>query len=216
MPTARRYRAVFDVRRDDITGLFTRAQTIYTCLDADKEAYPAPNPPLPAYLVLIQNLASSQQLALARGRGAAAARDAVRDLLYIGMESERTYVQGLADMSTSPVSVIQNAGLVVAGFSPYTKPFLVLTPGKQPGTVACDANVGLLVGTGAKHPHASRFFNWEVTSDGGRTFVSLPSTPTGKTIIQNLTPLTIAGVRVSLTGADGPGTWSPVAGIVVR
>jgi hypothetical protein len=215
MPTTRRYRAVLGVERDHIPDVQVRAQTLYTGLDGDKVMYAAPNPPLPAFLILIQNLASSQQTALARGKGSAAVRDGSRDLLWVGMESQRTYVQGLADVSSNPVSVIQNAGLLVARFSPYTKPFLALTLGKQSGTVACDANVGLLVGTGAKHPNASRFLNWEYTSDG-KTFVSLPSTPTGKTTIHGLTPLTIVGVRVSLTNSEGPGPWSEVATILVR
>jgi hypothetical protein len=216
MSNPRRYRGIFGCDRDEIPEVQIRAEAMYNGLGSDKATYAGPSPGLPAFLILIQNLASSQQTALARGRGSAAVRNAARDLLWIGMESERTYVQGLADVSSSPITVIQNAGLVVAQFPLHVKSFLELTLGKQSGTVVCDANVGMLVGTGTKKPHQSRFFNWQYTTTGGASYITLPSTPTGKTTIANLTPLTLVGVRVSLTNSTGPGPWSEVATILVR
>jgi hypothetical protein len=216
MPTTRRCRAVFGCSRSDIPAVEVRALAMYNGLDLDKTTYAVPNPPLPAFLILCQNLGSSQQTALIRGKGSAAERNTARDLLWIGMESQRTYVQGLADMSSSPITVIQNAGLVVAQVPLHVKSFLELRLGKQSGTVVCDANVGMLVGTGTKKPTQSRFFNWQYTTTAGASYITLPSTPTGKTTIANLTPLTILGVRVSLTNSEGPGPWSEVATILVR
>ena len=216
MRNMRMYRAICDCDRDEIPAVQIRAEAMYNGLGSDKVTYAAPSPALPAFLTLIQNLASSQQTALARGKGSAAVRNAARDLLWSGMQSERAYVQGLADVSTSPITVIQNAGLVVATVTPRVKSFLVLTLGKQSGTVLCDANVGMLVGTETKKPSQSRFFNWQYTTTNGASYITLPSTPTGKTTIANLTPLTIVGVRVSLTNSTGPGPWSEVATIVVH
>ena len=56
----------------------------------------------------------------------------------------------------------------------------------------------------------------EYTLDGGRTFVTAPSTTTGKTTLVNLPSLTVVGVRVNLNLREGPGEWSPVVTIVVH
>ncbi len=59
--------------------------------------------------------------------------------------------------------------------------------------------------------------NWQYTADGGKTFVNAPSTPTGKTLVSGLTPLTAYGFRVSVTGSNGvAGEWSPLVTFVVH
>jgi hypothetical protein len=217
MSIKRRVRALLDIDTKKIPEVQTRAQSMYDGLFGDKVTYATPNPALPAFLLLIQNLGGSQQRVKTRVVGAVASRDTDRDLLVTGMESQRMYVQILADNDpTHAVALIQNAGLVVATVPVHTKALLTLRLGTQSGTITCDANVGLLVGTGAKKPTQSRFFNWGYTLDGSKTFVSAPSTPTGKTTIAGLPPLTTVGVRVSLTNADGTGAWSDVVTILVR
>jgi hypothetical protein len=134
-----------------------------------------------------------------------------------GMESERLYIQGLADANPSrALQIIENGGLVVAASPAHTKVLLVLRNGAQQGSVACDANVGLLVGAGAKHPYAARFFGWQYTVDGGKTFVTAPPTATGKTLLTGLAPLTVVGVRVNITIRGVMSEWSDVATIPVR
>jgi hypothetical protein len=55
-----------------------------------------------------------------------------------------------------------------------------------------------------------RYFNWQYTFDGGKSFVPMPSTTRSKSLLQGLTPLTTVGVRVSMTNSEGPGEWSQV------
>jgi hypothetical protein len=159
---------------------------------------------------VIQMLAASIQMLAASIQMLAAS------ILVQGMESERLYVQSLADKDAArAVEIIQNAGLVVAGRSGHGKLMLVLRDGPTPGSVEADANVGLLVAD-APHPYATRFFNWEITSDGGRTFVPAPSTNHCKTVLTGLTPLTVVGVRVSVTILGVTGPWTDVATTLVR
>jgi len=127
------------------------------------------------------------------------------------------YIQTLAD--TSPlkaVALIQNGGLVVASVPSHAKAVLTLALGKASGSVACEANVGLLIGVGAKKPTQMRYFNWAYTLDGGKTFVPALPTPTGQTTLLGLTPLTLVGVRVNLVNSEGPGAWSQIVTILVR
>ena len=149
--------------------------------------------------------------------GAAATRDVELRLLIAGMESERLFIQGLADTTPSrSVQIIQNGGLVVAASSAHTKQLLVLRNGAQSGTVVCDANVGMLIGVGAKHPYAAKFFGWQYTVDGSKTFVTAPTTANGKTLLTGLPPLTVVGVRVNITILGVTSEWSDVATITVR
>jgi hypothetical protein len=215
---ARRIRAILDVNRTEYPAVIVRGQTMHDKMDADTATYAAPSPLLPAFLTLIQSAAACQQAVSARASGTTAARDVAIGLLITAMESERMYVQSLADASPSrAVLIIENAGLVVAGVPLHPKAILSLsTTGQPSGCVACEANVALLVGAGSKMPTQSRFYNWEYTVDGAKTFIAAPPTSRARTVLQNLTPLTMVGVRVNLNNSDGPGPWSQVVSILVR
>jgi hypothetical protein len=213
----RRVRGILGVSRFDVPAVLNRSMAMYNGFAGDPATYASPTLALPAFLVLIQNATAAQQLALLRGKGAAGARDVQRDLLLTGMEIERMFVQALADATPSrAVSLIENAGLLVAPFPVHNKAMLTLGNGNPSGTVTCSANIGLLVGAGATMPHQGRFFNWEYTLDGSKTFVAMPPTSRSKTSISNLTPLTMVGVRVNLNNSEGPGPWSQVVTILVR
>ena len=214
--TVRRLRASLGVERKDVPGVIERAWAIHNGMGADPSTYIAPVPPLPEFLVLLEDLVGAQVAVRQRTVGAADRRNVRRDLLWSAMESQCQYVQGLADASPELAAVIiVNAGLLVAGDTSHGKALLTLKNGMPSGTVECDANVGLLVRTAGKKLSQYRLFNWELTVDGGESFLSLPATPTGKTTIHNLTPLTRVGVRVSMTTSDGPGPWSQVITILV-
>jgi hypothetical protein len=212
-----RYRAVFGADMTKFVEVLDRATAMETGLGSDTVTYATPNPPLPAYKTLIVNATTAQAVVKTRAVGAAAARDVQVRYLIGGMESERLYVQSLADANQArAIQIIQNAGLVVAASPVHTKLLLVLRNGAQSGSVECDANVGLLIGAGAKHPYAARFFGWQYTLDGSKTFITAPTTATGKTVITGLTPLTVVGVRVNITILGVTSAWSDVATITVR
>ena len=212
-----RVRAVFGVNMKKVSAVVGRAEAMYSGMGSDPLTYATPNPLLPAFKSLITNVTTAQIAVATRVIGAAATRDVQLGLMIVGMESERLYVQGLADATPSrAVQIITNAGLVVASSSGFTKLLLMLRNGAQSGSVVCDANVGMLVGVGAKHPYAARFFGWQYTADGGKTFVTAPSTANGNTLLTGLTPLTVLGVRVNITILGVTGAWSDVATITVR
>jgi len=212
-----RVRAIFGVGKYDIVGLLARAQAMHDGMAGNPTDYTSPNPPLPAFLTLIQNLGTAHQAVLNRAVGAAANRDVQRDLLYTGMESEKTVVQGLADANRArAVQLILDAGLLVAKPTSHVKALLTLRLGTPVGALICEANVKLLVAMLNK-PNQGRFFNWQSTLDGGKTFQDAPSTPVGKTILHGFAPLTTVGVRVSMTSAkEGTTPWSDVVTILVR
>jgi hypothetical protein len=135
---------------------------------------------------------------------------------HVGVETGLGYAQGLADAASTyaqAVSILEAAGLSIAVSPVPTKDVLGVTQAAPAGLVALVANVGALAGRTKKKTQ----FNWEYTADGGKTFVSLPSTPKGKTSVAGLTPLTTYGFRVSVTGSDGViGAWSQIIAFLVR
>ena len=92
----------------------------------------------------------------------------------------------------------------------------MLRKGPQPGSVVCDANVKLLIAANAKHPRAARFFGWEYTLDGSKTFQNAPTTNNGKTLLTGLPLLTVVGVRINITLQGITSPWSDVATILVH
>ncbi len=217
MTTPLKYRGAIGATKYQVPRLITRAQSMHDGMGDDTTTYTAPNPPLPAFQTLITNVVLAQNLVRTRAVGAAATRDVQRDLLYTAMKTECMYVQTLVDADPGrSIALIQNAGLVLAGIPSRQKAFLSLSLGMQPGSVICDANVRLLVGVGASKPHQNKFFNWEVSVDGGKSYASAPSTSKGKTLLVGLPLLTLVGVRVSLSNGSGQGPWSQTVTILVH
>jgi hypothetical protein len=212
-----RLRGAFGVKKANIAQVLMRAQAMYDGMNADKVTYASPSPSLPTYLGLIQGTATAQQAVTQRTLGAAANRNVARDLLWAAMETERSYIQSIADANQARAnSILINAGLVVLSIPVHHKSLLTLTNGAASGTVECYANVGLLLGALTTKRSQHRFFNWRCTVDGGKTFTGLPPTTRPQTIITGLTPQVTVGVQVNLNIADGPGEWSPMVAIVVH
>ena len=89
MTTVRRVRATLGVDKQKIVDVLNRAQAMYNGMNADKVTYASPNPTLPAFIVLIQNLTTAEQAAQLRPKGAAATRNAQRDLLWTASRTSR-------------------------------------------------------------------------------------------------------------------------------
>ncbi len=213
----RRVRAIFGCSKTNILQVLARANAMYNGMNGDKTTYGSSPLALPVFETLITDTASAQQQVGTRVIGAAAIRNVKRDALWGGMETERLFIQSLADANPGhAVAIIQNAGLLVAKVTVPSKALLTLTNGYVSGTVDCDANVRLLMAASSK-PKQGKTVNWQYTLDGSKTFIGLPSTPKGHTTILGLTPATWVGVRVGVTTTtEGVGPWSDVVTILVK
>ena len=102
--------------------------------------------------------------------------------------------------------------MIVLPTPAYQKALLAAKSVLPSGTVQLDANAKLLDGTNRR-----KTFNWRMTLDGEKTFIGLPSTPVGQTLVSGLTPLTTVGFQVSITlHKQPPGPWSQTISILVR
>ena len=187
-------RAVLGIRKTKAVEVLARAQTIYNAMVAAVTIFVSPTVTMAVLLGLIQGLDTAQQATRTRAKGLAAVRDAKLELLWTALGTLRTYVQGISDTQTSESarSIIQAAGMLVAGVSAYSKPVLQAKLSVTPGVVMLIANATILMGAStSKRPT----FNWQLSADG-RTWTDAKSTPYGHTEIANLTALTTYAFRV--------------------
>jgi hypothetical protein len=203
-----RARAVMKINRKDTAEVTDKAKANNAGLAAHPTIFVTPNPTIVVVTNQLAAVDQAQVLAGTRAKGTAAARNVQLGMLVGHLETRLLYVQGLADTSATrdqAVATIQAAGFTVALVGDHTKPVLAVFQGPTPGSVVLDANASFFTGGN----QGKSFFNWDFTADGGKTFVTLPSTPKATTSLANLTPLTTYGFRVSLTDANAiTGTWS--------
>ena len=187
-------------------------QGIYTGLSDHPTIFVSPNPGLPVVHQQIQDATQAHQ-DVGKYKGAAEARTAKFVLLRTTMESEVIYVQGLVDVAAPGAgpSIISAANMKAIIHKPYQKPILKAKNILPSGSVFLDANAKLLDKT-----HREKSYCWQQTLDGGKSFLPLPTTPTGQTTVHGLTPLTIVGFQVAVLVRGQPlGPWSQTVSILI-
>jgi hypothetical protein len=187
-----------------------RATAIYTGLDEHQGLFVSSLPSLPTLLAQIQDATAAQQ-DVGKVRGAGAARSVKFRVLVTSLEIQRMLVQALCDASPEQAeALIAAASMTIVRSGGFQKPVLGLKNVLPSGRVLLHANTGLLDGT-----RRAKTFNWRGTLDG-QSFFAMPATPTGKTSIAGLTPLTTVGFQVSVTvNKQPPGPWSQTVSILV-
>jgi hypothetical protein len=137
--------------------------------------------------------------------GAAAQRDAALATVATSTEMLRAFVEQLCNASPEAAATLaQGMGMYLSSRAPRAKVPLRAKQGSQPGTVVLFASVALLViGRG------SRFWSWQSSVDGGKSWVSAPSTPDARTTITGLPVLTEVLFRACVTERKtGQGAWT--------
>ena len=203
------------VNKDNTVSVTGKAKGMAGGFDANPSMFLNPDPTSAALLAQVAMVDKAESVAATRVKGSAAARNVERGTLASMLETGRLYIQNTADKRPSYADAVKVilAGALTVGLTPKrNKPMLAAKPGAVPNSVDLDANVKLL--TGGSKKKAS--FNWQMTTDG-KTFTTLPSTPRGRTTVQNLTPLTTVGFRVCITNSSGiMEAWSQVVEILVH
>jgi hypothetical protein len=215
--TASTPRASFGTTKKNILAVLVRAQAMYSAILANAAMFASPPIAMAAFLALINALTTAQQAVTAtKAKGMATLRNTKRDALWTAMGSLKSYVQGLADGMTAEgaASLIEAAGLLLAKTQSHHKAILTATLTTTPGTVHLVANASAL---GGKAVHSKKVaFNWQWSSDGGKTWNDAHSTPYANTDLPGLTLMTTYGFRVSVTIAKVAGPWSQAVSLLVH
>jgi predicted phage tail protein len=170
-------------------------------------SFPAPTPTIAALTAAVDDLHAAETATLSRARGTATVRNDKRTVLVSLLQQLRGYVQSVADATPeSGAAIIQSAGLAVRK---------ITAPGKRAFAARAGALAGSAIVTAAVAGPRSAY-EWQYSTDGGKTWVSAPTTTQSKTTIAGLPPGTTVQFRyLAVTPKGGQGDWSqPVSALV--
>jgi hypothetical protein len=129
-----------------------------------------------AFFLLIQAADTAQTAKSTTGaKGTATARNMKITPLWNAMNAIRVYVQGLVDVvdHQTGVNLITQAGLLVAGVGSHVKALFVAKLDPVANVVHLILNAKAFLGVVTRKRVV---FYWQISSDGGKTWTSLPST----------------------------------------
>ena len=172
-------RASLGVARDEAPGIISRANIMYAAILAAIATFNATPITMAAFLLLIQAAQAAQTASASRAKGLAAVRNTKITPLWNAMLLLRVYVQGLVDQvdHAGGLALINQAGLVVGGVATHFKKLFEATLDTPANVVHLVLNAKAFVGQTRKLVT----FHWKMSSDNGKTWTSLPSTPYAQT-----------------------------------
>jgi len=169
-------------------------------------SFPTVAPLLAAISAAIADLQTAETAALARTKGATVTRDEKKTALVQLLQQLKGTIQTTADANVeNGASIIVSAGVAV-------KKTVVRSPrvfGAKPGAVTGTAK---LVAASAGH-RAS--YEWEYSTDGGKTWVTAPVTLQAKTTVAGLAVGTAVQFRCRSVTKTGEGNWTQPVSLTV-
>jgi hypothetical protein len=152
----------------------SRAKIMYAAILAAIAGFPSLPITMAAYLLLIQAAETAQTASASRGKGLATVRNTKVTTLWNAMHALRIYVQGLADEldHQNASALILSAGLVISGVPQHVKDLFVVKLDTTANVVHLILNAKAFLGA----THKRVVFYWQMSSDNGKSWVSLPST----------------------------------------
>ena len=170
-------------------------------------AFPNPTPTLAALNAAIADLHSAQVAAASRAKGATTVRDEKRTVVVGLLQQTRGYVQGVADAAPeNAASIIESGGFAVRK-APTRGP---RTFEARPGVVSATAKL-VAVSAGRR---AS--YEWQYSTDGGKTWILAPVTLQAKTTITGLASGSTVVFRYRAVTKSGEGDWSQAVTLLVK
>jgi hypothetical protein len=213
MKTVGRPRVLLGLLTLNYPHLIGRGYAVHTGIVGHPALFVNPNPPMPVLGQAVQDLDQAQQATVSRAAGAVEVRNHKARIVITHLGTTQAYVQSLIDNDPEQAGIIASAAsMYLAQPRAYVKPIIQATQEHPGAPVHVVANVGLLTADVSGYV----FFNWQMSGDGGKTWLDLPATPHGDTTVTGLTPLTTCDFRVRITSRKGPGPWSQAVTVLVR
>jgi hypothetical protein len=188
-----------------VPALIVRANNIHDNMAQNAKTFPSPAPTLPVFATDVANLTTAEAAVKNRTKGAATTRDLALKAVVVDIHQLAAYVEGLANADPdNAASIAQEAAMALRKTAVRTKPTLTT---KQTSTG--------VVHVVAKAIDGARANNWQYSTDGGKTWVSAPTSTKANTVITGLTPGSTVTFRHQAVTKAGAQDWSqPVTAIV--
>jgi hypothetical protein len=169
--------------------------------------FPNPSPSLVTLEAAVSDLEKAEATVQARVRGAIEPRNAKRAALRQLLDVLAAFVQGIADADpVNGAAIIQSAGLSVAKPFRHGRRVFAAAQGVASGSVKVTAPVGA---------HRASY-DWQWSTDGGKTWQLAPSTLQSKTVLTGFAPGSTVSIRFRVTTKAGEGEWSQPAALMVK
>ena len=189
-----------------VPALITYAQSVVTAMTGNS-SFPTPAPTLATVTAGITALQQAEALALARTKGAVEARNNKRADLVTLLQQLRGCIQTVADADVeTAATVIRSAGIAVRK-TPVRKPRVF-------EAVQGAASGSAKLYTASAGRRAS--YEWQYSTDGGKTWVIAPATLQAKTTVTGLTPGATVEFRSRALTKTGEGNWSQTVQLIVK
>ncbi|MGD0527593.1 MAG: fibronectin type III domain-containing protein [Polyangiaceae bacterium] len=198
--------ASLNLSPNKVPALITYAQGIVKAMTGNP-AFPNAGPALAAITAAINDLQTAETAALARTKGAVATRNEKRAALIVLLQQERGTVQAAADANIeNGASIIQGAGMSVRKTPVHPPRVFDAKPGAVSGTAS------LVAAAAARRAS----YEWQYSTDGGKTWVLTPVTLQAKTTVPGLTPGSTVEFRYRPVTKTGEENWSQTVSLIVK
>jgi hypothetical protein len=193
-----------------VADMVKLAQAIVAALTGNA-SFPNPTPSLATVSSQITALDTAETAETAvtqtRAKGTVQTRNVARAALVTSLHQLKAYVQQVSDANPEQASaIIASAGLGVRKAASGTKAAFAATAGPVSGAMH-------LVAKAVAH-RAS--YDWQWSSDGGKTWTSVPSTLQARTTITGLPVATTCSFRFRTVTKTGESDWSQPVALVVK
>lgn len=191
---------------EPVPALIAYTQQIVKAMTGNP-AFPAPVPPLSTVTAAVVDLQNAETAALTRVKGAVITRNEKKTALVMVLHQLKGYIQTTADANVeNGASIIASAGVAVR--KPLARAPRVFDA--RPGPVSGSAKlVAASAGSRAS-------YEWQHSTDGGKTWVLAPVTLQARTTVVGLTPGATVQFRYRPVTRVGEGDWSQTVVLLVR
>jgi hypothetical protein len=189
-----------------VNALVTYAQGIVKGMTGNP-AFPNPVPTLAAITAAINDLQAAETAALTRAKNTATVRNEKRAALVQLLVQLKAYIQAQADANVeNGASIIQSAGIGVRKTVTRRARVFAAKAGAVSGTVKIVAV-----------PAARRAsYEWEYSTDGGKTWIAAPPTLQAKTTVSGLQTGSTVQFRYRSVTKAGATDWSAAVAMMVQ
>jgi hypothetical protein len=187
-----------------IAAFIERAKAIVNAMQSNAKIFTSPSPSFTQTLADIQALEDAQT-AFKNHVGTKAVRDDKLKIVANDMQQHHGYVQQLVNASPAEAATIAAAASMTLRNPPARHKSDLAVKHVGSGTVKLTAR-------GEKLAHAH---NWQLSTDGGKTWVDAPDTTRASTTITGLTPGANVMYRHRVLTKAGPGDWSQAIAAIV-
>jgi hypothetical protein len=189
-----------------VSALITYAQSVVAAM-TNNPRFPTPIPPLADVSAAIAALQNAETAALSRLKGTIVVRNDKKAALVTLLQEVRNYVQKTADADPeNGAAIIQSAALPVRKTGVRKPRVFAAKPGAVSGSVEVTA------ATAARRAS----YEWQYSTDGGKTWIEAAPSLRAKTTIPGLPVASSVQIRYRAVTKAGPSDWAQPLVVVVK